>query len=39
MDRRFASTAELARKKKEEARDKFSKVFQSLGDDNNKDES
>jgi hypothetical protein len=33
MDQRFASTAELARKKKEEARDKFSKAFGSLDDD------
>jgi len=32
MDQRFASTAELARKKKEEARDKFSKAFGSLAD-------
>lgn len=35
MDQRFASTVELARKKKEEAHDKFSKVFKSLGDDSN----
>jgi len=36
MDQRFASTAELARKKKKEARDKFSKAFGSL---DNKDDS
>ena len=35
LDQRFASTAELARKKKEEALDKFSRAFGSLDDDNN----
>ena len=33
MDQRFASTAELARKKKEEAQDKFNKAFGSLDDE------
>lgn len=33
MDKRFASTAELARKKKEEARDRFSKAFAGLDND------
>jgi hypothetical protein len=35
LAQRFALTAELARKKKEEARDKFSKAFGSLDDNNN----
>ncbi len=39
MDHRFATTAELARKKKEEARDKFTKAFGSLDDDNNDNKS
>jgi len=38
LDQRFASTAELARKKKEEALDKFSKAFDSLDEENGEPE-